>query len=166
MNYWVLINFLLLLCSSDYSVGQQLEKNGFIEILPTNEWKILPGEKKDLEVIFEIKDGFHIQADKVLEDHLIPTSLSTQAPEEIKISDPLFPAPYQFRLQNVDQEMLVFHKELKVRIPVVISKSSKQGNYLIRGNLHYQVCDSLKCYFPRDFPFMINIEVVRVTLKD
>jgi hypothetical protein len=166
MNYWVLINFLLLLCSSDYSVGQQLKNNGFIEILPSNKWKLLPGEKNDVEVIFEIKDGFHIQADKVLEDHLIPTSLSTQAPVEIIIGDPLFPVPYPFHLKNVDQKMLVFHKEVKVRIPVVISESSRQGNYLIKGNLHYQVCDSLKCYFPRDFPFKINIEAPRVTLKD
>jgi len=162
MNYWVIVNLLFLLCNSDYVVGQQSTKIGFVTILPTNEWKLLPGEKMNVAITFKIREGYHIQANKVLEDHLIPTSLSLQETEEIIIGKPIFPPPHPFHLKDVSQEMLVFHKELKVSIPVFIRESAIQGEYTINGNMHYQVCDSLKCYFPRDFSFNINIVVAKV----
>ena len=162
MNYWVIVNLLFLLYNADHSVRQQLGKSGFVEIGPTKEWMFLPGEKRDIVLVFKIKDGYHIQADQVLEDHLIPTSLSIKTPEEMVVSSPVFPDPFPFHLKNVSQKMEVFHKELEVRIPLAVSEGTTHGKYLINGNLHYQACDSLKCYFPRDFPFNINIEVVKV----
>lgn len=31
--------------------------------------------------------------------------------------------------------------------------------YLIKDNLHYQSCDDAKCYFPRDLPFTMKINI-------
>jgi len=122
-------------------------------------WHISPGEKKNLEIEFNIKEGYHIQADHVLDENLIPTSLSLTSPDEILVYDPVFPDPIPFHLKNVEDTMEVFHQHLKISLPVVIKENTNEGIYTVHGNLYYQACDSVKCYFPRDLPFEIRIWV-------
>jgi len=161
MNCWMLTKiFLVFLFWEPHDPGlQQLSKNGFVDISSMHEWHLSPGENETVMIKFRIKNGYHIQSNHVLDDNLIPTSLTTQSPDEIIVQDPIFPPSYSFQLKNANQEMLVFHNELDVKIPVVASENIKAGNYTITANLHYQACDDVKCYFPRDLPFEIQITV-------
>ena len=161
MNCLVITNiFFALLFWDPYDPGLlQSSKSGFVEFLPVQEWTFSPGEKKTIEIAFMIEEGFHIQSNQVLDDNLIPTSLMMQASNEIVLYDAIFPASFPFQLINTDQVMMVFHEKLDVKIPVTTEQNIKKGNYTINGNLHYQVCDSIKCYFPRDLPFEIQIMV-------
>jgi DsbC/DsbD-like thiol-disulfide interchange protein len=157
----MLISLFLLLNSynPDLYVTNQLSGNDFVYIDPIPELNLSPGESENIGVLFKIKEGYHIQANKVLDDNLIPSSITTQSPEEIKVENPVFPVPVEFHLKNVKEAMLVFHNTLRINLPVNISENTKDGIFVISGNLHYQACDSVKCYFPRDLPFEIGIIV-------
>jgi hypothetical protein len=157
----VLINFLLFffISSPNYNRIHPFQGNDFVDIDTELEWNLFSGERKNVEIAFVIKEGYHIQADQVLDENLIPTSLTTQSPDDIIVDDPIFPSALPFRLKNVKEVMMVFHKKLNITLPVSVKENTEIGIYTIIGNLHYQACDSVKCYFPRDLLFEINVEV-------
>ena len=131
----------------------------FVEINQPLEWEFSSGDKKEIIVSFQILEGYHIQANQVMDQNLIPTSISTQIPDGIIIGESVFPDPVSFHLKNGKEAMLVFNDELKISMLVSILEKTDPEFYKIKGNLHYQACDSAKCFFPRDLPFVINISV-------
>jgi hypothetical protein len=138
----------------------QLPDHQFVEINQSPECEIYPGQRKNLEVSIKILEGYHIQADQVQDPNLIPTSVTTvEVPFNIVVYNPIFPQPEPFKLRDVQDSIMVFHQTLQIYIPVEVKNEAKIGQHKIAMNLNYQACDSVKCYFPRDFPFMINVVV-------
>jgi hypothetical protein len=162
MNCLLLIKFLILTCLFNFSlpVAAQLPDHHFVEINNTPELEISPAEKKSLEIILEIQAGYHIQADEVYDKNLIPTTLTfSEVPEDVILNDPVYPEPGFFKLKNVDDLMPVFSRILKIIIPVAVKKEAASNVFSIKGNLNYQACDSVKCYFPRDLPVNLMIRI-------
>lgn len=161
MLYLILINIFLLFSylNTDIQVRHQLKGNNFVDIEQVLKWDLSPGEKKSLEVVFQIKEGYHIQANQILDENLIPTSITTRSSDEIIVFDPIFPASISFNLKNVKEPIMIFHNKLMINLPIVVKEETEDGIYVVIGNLHYQACDSVKCYFPRDLPFEIEIDV-------
>jgi hypothetical protein len=162
MNYWALNNILLFifLCGLNFPISDQLPGHHFIKIIQSPEWEIYPGQRKNLEVNIQILDGYHIQADKVQDHNLIPTSISTtEVPNTFLVYNAIFPQPEPFKIRDAQDSIMVFHGTLRIYIPVEVRNEAKIGQHKISMNLHYQACDSIKCYFPRDLPFIINVLV-------
>lgn len=162
MNYWVPINILtyLFLCWVQSPANAQLPDHHFLEILENPEWEIYPGQRKNLEVNIQILEGYHIQANKVHDDNLIPTSITTtEVPATFVVYNTIFPQPEPFRIRDAQDSIMVFHGTLRIYMPVEIKNEAKIGKHKISMNLHYQACDSIKCYFPRDLSFIINVMV-------
>ncbi|MBR9997898.1 MAG: hypothetical protein KFF73_02955 [Cyclobacteriaceae bacterium] len=162
MNYLLLIKFLILTCLFKFSlpVAAQLPDHQFVKINNIPEWEISPAEKKNLEIILEIHEGYHIQADEVNDKNLIPTTLTfSEVPEDVILYDPVYPEPGFFKLKNVDDLMPVFSRILKISIPAAVKKGATSNVFSIKGNLNYQACDSVKCYFPRDLSVNLMIRI-------
>lgn len=162
MNYWVQnkIIVFLFLCGVNLPVIAQLPDHHFVEIIQSPEWEIYPGQRKNLEVDIQILEGYHIQADEVQDYSLIPTSItSVEVPTNFVIYNPIFPQPEPFKLRDAQDSTMVFDGTLRIYIPVEAKNEAKIGQHKISMNLHYQACDSIKCYFPRDLSFMINVVV-------
>jgi DsbC/DsbD-like thiol-disulfide interchange protein len=110
-------------------------------------------------ITFTIRDGYHIQANKPLDVNLIPTELTIIPSGEFMIYEPKFPAPVPFQLKNDPEAMMVFDGKLEILLPIVVRENTKNGSYQIKGNLKYQACDSVKCYFPRNVLFEVPVQV-------
>ena len=111
-----------------------------------------------MTVSFRIKEGYHIQANKVNDNSLVPVELKMYEQEGIAFGEPVFPHWKQLKLVGVDEPLWVFDETVDVTIPVSISGDQRSGNYLIRGNICYQACDSLKCYIPRSMEFELIVD--------
>lgn len=137
--------------------GQQFQ---FVSINDTLTWSCPSGESRKFHLPFVIREGYHIQSNTITDDNLIPTSITlNDLPEDIQFEDAVFPEPSDFRLAGSNVPMKVFHNDLTIRFFCGVKKNTKSGTSIIRGILHYQACDSVKCFFPRDLPFTISFVV-------
>lgn len=120
---------------------------------------ILAGKQATVEVAFQIEEGFHIQADKVNNSNLIPVTVNFVPVDGIAMGQPEFPPHNVFWLEGANEPFWVFDNALTVAIPVSIEKNKPAGNYLLKGKLLYQACDSKKCYFPEEYGFEVALKV-------
>lgn len=118
------------------------------------------GDSFYIIIELSIKKGFKIQANKVNDSLLIPTTLTIKPVQEISIADAVFPEPKLFKMVGFDEGLLVFEDSLSIHIPIILDKSIKPGNYDLKSELYYQPCDDRKCFFPVTEDFTIHIKVL------
>jgi len=143
-------------------IGMGDKKTGHRKIIRMNDHPANPvqaGKHATVEVAFQIEEGFHIQADQVNNSNLIPVTVNFTPADGIVIGQPEFPPHNVFRLEGANESFWVFDKSLTVAIPVSIGKNKQAGIYLLKGKLHYQACDSRKCYFPEEYDFEVTLKV-------
>lgn len=138
---------------------RQTSSNDFIQFKGSSSTNLEIGGQSAITVSFQIKDGYHIQANEVNDNSLIPVKLEMETSEGISYGMPIFPGWKEFKMEGTNNRLWVFDEILDVRIPFTISKENSTSDYLLKGNLHYQACDSWKCYFPRTLEFEVRFSI-------
>jgi len=112
-----------------------------------------------IEVGVEVKEGYHIQANKVSDESLIPTTLQVNNTEFITINKQEFPPSKQFKLEGTDSFLNVYDGKFLIKLFLTPVAETKVGKYILSAKLRYQACDSKSCLFPRVIDFSIPVEV-------
>ncbi|MEM6805154.1 MAG: protein-disulfide reductase DsbD domain-containing protein [Bacteroidota bacterium] len=111
------------------------------------------GPCKSLRLSFEIERGYYIQADQVLNENFIPTLLVlSDAPAVIHI---LYPKS-QFLLLGEREKVAVFKERLEIWIEFEAPLPDTLERDMLKGSLHYQACNTQKCFFPRSLSFALG----------
>jgi peroxiredoxin len=139
--------------------------NDFIQLKGVRSSEIGADGQGMVTVLFQIKEGYHIQANKVNDDNLIPVKLEFETVEGISMGEPVFPGWREFKMEGTPDPFLVFDEILDVKIPVSVDHRKISGDLLLKGNLYYQACDSKKCFFPRDFRFEVNLTIAETHVQ-
>ncbi len=113
--------------------------------------------RNSIKLEFEIKKGYHIQSHQPGGENLIPTELEIEWPGGISQYQQKFSEPHFFTLEGADDVLSVFSEQLVIEIIIEIVDGMEMPEQL-KGNLRYQACDRVKCFFPRTFPFTISLE--------
>jgi hypothetical protein len=119
------------------------------------------GEIVEIGVTVNIKEGYHLQANPVNDDFLIPTTLEVQSDKEIITGNPIYPPGESFNLEGSTDTLLVYSDKFYIEFPLKVTKKTQPGEYALKGKLHYQACDSIKCFAPRSMIFTIPIKAVK-----
>jgi hypothetical protein len=161
MHYWppnkIFILWLVLFLPLCFKI--QAQEISFVQLNKELEFTLSPGEEQEILLSFLIKDGFHIQANQVKDENLIPSSLIFDHHKDLLIGIPAFPPTVEFRMEGAEEDWHVYSDILEINVPVKILNTSEKREIVIKGKLHYQACDASKCYFPRDLPFNIKINL-------
>lgn len=139
--------------------------NDFIQLKGVMSSEIGADGQGMVTVSFQIKEGYHIQANKVNDDNLIPVKLEIESLEGISIGEPIFPGWREFKMEGTSDTFWVFDEILDVQIPLSIVQGKVSGDHLLKGNLNYQACDSRKCFFPRDFKFEVSFTITETHVR-
>ena len=107
----------------------------------------------------EVKSGFHIQAYKVKDEFLVPTTLEIKQSNEFVIEEPVFPASKRFRLEGTESYLDVYDGRFEIISTFATKKTTPKGMHRLNGTLRYQACDSVRCLFPRSVEFLVDINV-------
>jgi hypothetical protein len=110
-----------------------------------------------INIAIEIKNGYHIQANKV-KDQFIPTTLEIKGDKEIIIRNKVFPPAKKFKLEGTDQYLDVYDGKFEISIFFTTKKEIRKGLHRLYGQLNYQACDSMRCLFPKSIKFSLDIE--------
>jgi len=108
-----------------------------------------------------VKDGYHIQANSVREEYLIPTVLSFQDDITFVSESVVFPPGKALSVGGVGEPWLVLDGSFDVVITFRVS-AAQTGPALNhwRGILRYQACDQKRCFPPVSVEFDLPVEVL------
>lgn len=161
MHYWlpnkILFVWLILFLHLNMLVVAQ--ETAFVQLKGKPEFNVSPTGNQAVRLFFLIREGYHIQANQVRDENLIPSALTFETMEGLILGDPVFPEAVEFSMEGTEETMDVFSDTLEVGLPVRILKGAGKGPFLIKGKLHYQACDDTKCFYPRDLEFIMRINM-------
>src|SRR5262249_44032441 len=70
---------------------------------------VRPGDKFKIAISLRVADGYHINAHVPSESYLVPTTLTLAGPTEIRLSEPVYPAPVHKTFDfSPDQKLAVY----------------------------------------------------------
>ena len=119
------------------------------------------GDIKKVKIAIRVKDGFHIQANKLTDESLIPTTLMIDSTEGILPGKSTYPPAKKYKLEGTDTFLDVYDGNVEILVPVRATKEIRPGVHHLNTVLRYQACDAKRCFFPRSLEFTIFIEVMR-----
>jgi hypothetical protein len=118
------------------------------------------GRSFSVTVNAEIRPGFHIQANKVLEDYLIPTTLEAQIPDGLMLVDTSYPKARLVKFPFNPKEMAVYEGRIVLKMKIAAAASAPLGKLKLPLTLHYQACSDAACLPPVKLPLEATVEIV------
>ena len=154
-----MISRLLILSFAYLLAGNRQSTSPPIVIVNVKESIVYFGKSTLVPIGIEVKAGYHIQADKLNDESLIPTTLGVKEDKSITISNIEFPPSKKFKLEGSDLYLDVFDGKFIIKLFLSPIEKSKPGKYVLSARLRYQACDSKSCLFPRFVDFLIPVEL-------
>jgi uncharacterized protein len=144
-------------------IHSSIEKNLFtplilVKIMP-RQVTVQAGRNGVIRILVKVKKGYHIQANKVSDEFMIPTTLEIDPEKDIITGQQVFPPGKKFKLEGSETLAEVYDGTFEVRMPFTTTEKTKKGRRQLNAKLHYQGCDFKQCYFPSRVDFAIPIEV-------
>lgn len=140
---------------------------GNIKLVPVNIAKITvpeivvsPGKKGIIQLEIEIKEGYHIQANKVNDKLLIPSTVKIDEDKKITTGRQKFPPVKKIKLEGTSNFLNVYDGNFEISIPFKTIETIPKGKYLLNAIFNYQACDDKTCLFPKSINFLIPIKVI------
>jgi hypothetical protein len=121
---------------------------------------ILGTRSKRIQIDVLVSKGFHVQANPVSREGLIPTEIQLEPSPLFLFSSFTYPKGTPLKLTQGTGEILTYSGnfpvsfELSRQPPTAISKERK----LVKGQVHYQACDDHVCMRPASAPFEFWVE--------
>lgn len=158
----VIIGMILLLGFTSVSEGQSdivdiktfISKNG-----------VHPGETFKVAVLVKISPGWHIHANELSDQFLIPTELLFEENEKIKVTQFHYPEPKLEKYEYSESELEIYDGEILLGALVKTSSALKPEKYTLKGELDYQACDDRSCLSPKKIEFEISFKSVPLSKK-
>lgn len=154
MNWAIIIVPVCLLFGNKQLVSADILKITVAEVV------VHAGKSSVIKMEIEIKEGYHIQANKVKDGLLIPTTVKIDEDKNITTGRQEFPSAKKFKLEGTNDFLDVFDGVFEIRIPFKTIEKIPKGKYILNAKLHYQACDNKTCLFPKRIEFSILIKVV------
>ena len=103
----------------------------------------------EVELIFNIKPGYHIQSEIDKSTNLIATEFSIEEQlGDFELLNQVF--EYEGEILTLEDETFnVISNTFKINMKLNLNLEDRQRIKNIKGVLFYQTCDDKKCYFPR-----------------
>lgn len=130
-----------------------------VRVLPVEAVELAPGNDAIARIRVEVKPGYHVQANPVLDDALIPISLTIEPSGGVDVDAPRYPAAKRMRLRGAEDELVVLDGFFSIEVPMRISRGARPGSNLLAGKLRYQACDDERCLFPRTLAVQIPVRI-------
>ncbi len=155
-----MINHLLITMFIYLLMGNKQTPPTAIVIVNVTEFIVYAGKNTIVPIWVTVKEGYHIQANKVNDEDLIPTTLEVNS-DTITTIKHEFPPSKEFKLDGTNTFLQVYDGRFQIKLFLSPEAKTRMGKYILKAKLRYQACDSSSCLFPRVIDFSIPIEVKR-----
>ncbi len=122
--------------------------------------KVPRGQTFEAAVVVQIVKGFHMNSNKPSEDYLIPTTITPNPPQGIRVVDTIYP-PGQMKAFSFspNKPLNVYTDTVTLRLKMAADAAAPLGATSIPATLRYQACNDSACLPPVKVPVTVNIDV-------
>jgi DsbC/DsbD-like thiol-disulfide interchange protein len=117
------------------------------------------GREFEVAVVAEIMNGFHINANKVLEDYLIPTTVDADLPKGLRLVEVVYPKGALQKFEFADEKMAVYDGTVTVRLRLRAEADAPLGETTLPMRMRYQACNDKACLPPVRKAVSVNLQV-------
>jgi thioredoxin:protein disulfide reductase len=118
------------------------------------------GRTVQAAVVLDIPEGFHVNADRVLNKFSVPTSVKIEAPSGVRASAVTFPRAKVQKLGFSNEPLALFEGRAVMRFNVTFPADFKTGVTELKAKVRYQACNNEICYPPTTREITMPIAVV------
>ena len=111
-------------------------------------------------LITEIKEGWHINANQVDSEFVIPTEIFIDTLEGITASSSIFPEFERKQFPFSEDALPVFEGKINIITSLSFADQIPIGEIIVNGSIYYQACDDRMCLPPIGIPWGFKIDVV------
>jgi len=154
MNWAIIIVPVCLLFGNKQLVSADILKITVAEVV------VHAGKSSVIKMEIEIKEGYHIQANKVKDGLLIPTTVKIDEDKNITTGRQKFPSAKKIKLEGTDDFLDVYDGVFEITIPIKTVAKTPKGEHILDAKFHYQACDNRTCLFPKSIGFSISIKII------
>jgi thioredoxin:protein disulfide reductase len=123
-----------------------------------------PSENIRINIKADVQSGYHINANQVSDEDLIPTTITVDA-GELKLSKVSWPSSHKYKFSFSETELDVYEGSISIVLNLKAPKNIKPGKYEVSGAVNYQACNDRACFAPKDAPFTVTITIKEDTVK-
>jgi thioredoxin:protein disulfide reductase len=110
--------------------------------------EVRPGTSTRVALRVSLPAGLHVQSDRPRDPSLIPTVLTVEPPQGVRVEQLVYPHPTDFAQQGQEQPLAVFEREFVLGAELAIGPDLAAGDLVIPARLRYQACDDKVCFRP------------------
>lgn len=111
-----------------------------------------------------IQEGYHVNANKISDEDLIPTSVKVNE-GEFKVKSIGYPNAKSYKFAFSETELQVFEGTVNIGVTLKANKNIKPGKYNISGSVHYQACNDRSCFSPKDAEWTVQVTIKEDSVK-
>ena len=111
--------------------------------------KLPAGSTCKLIVLLDVKDGWHINQNPPMPDHLIPTKVASKSKLSVKLSDLKYPEGHGFKFDGEEMEAMVYEGEVAIRGTMTVPESAAGQTDELEISITYQACNDTGCRPPK-----------------
>ena len=137
---------------NDHGIGDTIVKVNVGEVT------VQAGKRAEIAVSVSVKKGYHIQANHVKDEFIIPTTIEMETQEIVVTEKQIFPQTKEFKLAGTTDPLLVYEGDFVITIRIKATEV-KDGKYVLPAKLRYQACDERMCYAPKTIDFSIRVVI-------
>ncbi|MBM3780176.1 MAG: DUF255 domain-containing protein [Acidobacteria bacterium] len=142
----VVIGVLGLLCAAEASAQLRRIPAEVTPLVATD--GVIAGPQARLALQVALPNGFHVQSNRPRDASLIPTELTVEATDGVRISEVVFPKAVDFVQAGLPEPLLVFDQRFVIGVVVEVALGVPAGVVTVPVRLRYQACDDTMCYAP------------------
>ena len=133
-----------------------VKPQAYVSLQPVPRGKIF-----EIAVVIEVHSGFHIQANKVLEEYLIPATVAAELPAGLRLVSTTYPKSLLKKFTFSEKPMAVYEGKATVRLKLEAQPSAALGPLKIPLVLRFQACNDELCLPPAKLSLVAELEIAK-----
>lgn len=111
-----------------------------------------------------VQEGYHINANKISDEDLIPTTLKLTG-NDFKLIKVSWPSAKKYKFSFSETELDVYEGSFTITLTLKARKNLQPAKYEIAGIVNYQACNDRSCFAPIDAEFSTTIVIIQDSVK-
>ncbi len=118
---------------------------------------VSPGDTVRAVVSVTLSEGWHVNANKPLDQFLIPTEVSLADDSAVTLVDATYPEHKIFNVSGED--LAVYEHEFNIGLRLKVPDDATSGDLAVTGTLRYQSCNDVQCMPPENLALSFSLTV-------
>jgi thiol:disulfide interchange protein DsbD len=127
--------------------------------------KLTPNAHFRLAVVIDVAEHWHINANPVSAEGLIPTTLTLQPPASVVIDQIVYPKGEITKVTWNDAPVALYAGRTIIFAEGHVTADAATGPLKLVGTLRYQACNDTVCIAPKNIPVTLDTEIVSESQK-